>query len=252
MSRTGKSRRSRWFWILATGAVLFGLMALLGIPSLKSAFMIEDLRQRENDVLTDWPNWLPTFLPRASTKLFDIDLFERAYTLDVGVQFFEADLVSLPTIGQDVGWLEFNTCPIPAEAWHRFPSMPSVETLWFSDCTVTDETLPHILAQVPKLDHIMLQRCLVTNDGLAHLHAATNLTVAYIRDPEITEAGLEHLVRLPHLRRLDVQDTAIGDSAIPMLTNLTGLTELDIEGAKFSSNGMERLEKAMPSTSLLK
>jgi hypothetical protein len=86
----------------------------------------------------------------------------------------------------------------------------------------------------------------VTDTGLQHLQALSRLEHLSLFCTQITDAGLAQLKPMPKLRWLDLGFTEITDAGLLTLEGFSQLEELDLHGSAVSSDGVKKLQKALP------
>jgi len=156
----------------------------------------------------------------------------------------------------------------------RKDQLKSMITLGFSDpAQVTDGSLP-ILADLPQLEFVDLSRCPITDAGLVYLKDLRKLEMLYLIETAIGDKGMSSLENLTALRWLNLSgtkisgqgltylgnldqlevlylnDTRIGDSDLIHLEALTNLDVIQLGNTQVTSAGVERLQKALPETSI--
>jgi hypothetical protein len=108
------------------------------------------------------------------------------------------------------------------------------------------------LKGLPKLKFLWIARgSRITDAGLAHLKTFPALTRLDLDDaPRVTLAGLAHLEGIPKLEELWLQGRQFSDDAVPRLARLKGLKILVLNKTGCTDEGVERLRKALPGTTL--
>jgi hypothetical protein len=84
---------------------------------------------------------------------------------------------------------------------------------------------------------------------LARLEPLKNLEVLDLRLTDITDAAVPHLSALPKLRSLWLSEH-VTNACLAGLGRLTGLEDLWIEESDITSEGCERLARALPGTKI--
>ncbi len=119
-------------------------------------------------------------------------------------------------------------------------------SLW--NAGITDTNLEH-LSNLPNLESLDLSgNRELTDAGLGHLTGLTNLEQLNLyRCEKITDAGLEHLGNLTSLEKLNLGTCLrLTDAGLEYLRSLTNLEELYLTGTRVTTEGMERLHRALP------
>ena len=133
---------------------------------------------------------------------------------------------------------------------------------------VSDGGLKHLQA-AKRLGHLDLRGARVTDSGLASLAQLRELRWLLLGGTRISSAGLRLLSGLKELEVLDLSqtlvgtdlsalagldglcwlglnDTQIGDDSLRHLTGLSDLDHLDLRGTAVTTEGIARLQKALP------
>lgn len=151
--------------------------------------------------------------------------------------------------------------------------LAKLERLYLINTAVTDAGLAH-LAGLESLTSLSLEGTKITDAGLQHLTGLKNLETILLRDTATTDAGLEHLSQLENLKHLDLPGCNIAGPGLAHLKSLTNLEHLNLTGnaigdktvdtiaalpklkhvvlyeTKFTSDGVIKLRKALPKTSV--
>jgi F-box/leucine-rich repeat protein 14 len=164
------------------------------------------------------------------------------------------------------------------EALGALSALETVEEITLEDCGLTDERLSK-LGSPPKLRDLILERNEIAGPGLAHLvplklrtlglefnnlsdatlpHLAQlttleNLWLAYCR--RITDEGIRSgvLQKMTHLRQLRLRGLQqVTDSTLDDLAKFGHLENLTIRETKITWDGVDRLTREMPKTTVFK
>jgi hypothetical protein len=156
--------------------------------------------------------------------------------------------------------------------------LPTVEEVELEDCGLTDERLKH-LAPSPRLTTLTLSRNEIDGPGVAHL-AKLRLETLGLEFNNVSDSSLQHLTQLTsvedlrlaycrgitdrgiqsgvlqgmsHLKRLNLRGLKqITDASLNDLVRFSHLEHIGIRETSISRNGVQRMQQAMPKTTVFK
>jgi HEAT repeat protein len=192
-------------------------------------------------VMHDARPTVPPSVPIGSDSLVEGLIAEAAYTNN---PFRDADIKHLEKMpGLRMLSLAMSKTAPPSLVHIR--GLKNLEYLSLPD-TVTDADLPLLLG-FPRLIVLRLQGKGITDEGLKYVARLQGLTRLGLGGTAITDAGLKSVTSLRQLRELSLCSTQISDAGLEPLAGMTQLQEVCVvNGARVTSQGVEKLEKALP------
>jgi Leucine Rich repeat len=115
---------------------------------------------------------------------------------------------------------------------------------------ITDAGLAH-LRPLRRLAALYLNGSRVGDAGLAYLAYLKDLATLDLSETRVTDAGLQRLADLSALEDLSLRDTRISDAGLRTLGTMTRLKALDITGAVVTAEGVDRLRRDLPATTII-
>ena len=123
----------------------------------------------------------------------------------------------------------------------------SLRSLELSDTGVTDVGL-HKLAGLTQLRNLAVNSTAVSDRGLSVVAGMPLLKGLDIENTQVTDAGLVYVGKLKNLQMLSVLgNRGVTDRGLEQLHELHSLRFLQLRGTGTSPDGIERLERALPS-----
>jgi len=141
--------------------------------------------------------------------------------------------------------------PNPAVRWlrdqlgHDYTS--SVALVKFGGKAIRDEDLT-CLQGLPRLQALWLHDTAIGDAGVKAFSGNSALEELSLRTTRVTDAGLADLAGLRRLEFLYLQDNGISDAGLLHLEGLTALKLLKLDGTRVTSQGVEKLQRALPRT----
>ncbi len=144
----------------------------------------------------------------------------------------------------------FEDCTFTGEGLVHLKGCEKLSDLNFVNCKLDDKNLVHLKGCL-SLEGISFQKGMITDVGFGHLCNCEKLTGLYLNETPIKDAYLRHLRRCKNLTKLFLSNTEITDEGLDNLTELSKLTELHVRKTKVTEKGVEKLQKALPSCTIL-
>jgi len=257
------------------------LSALAGLSNLENLDLL-DARLVSADLaaLAAWPKLSSIGLPNPidAETVKHLRACRRLTSLNLGHR--EVTAVELETLA---GWkslrkLTLIHASLSDEALQALGKLQTVEELHLQDCGLTDDRLQY-LHGTPKLMSLALDRNEIAGPGLAHLaklkltslslgfnnindktlthltHLTTLDTLGISYCPGVTDLGVRRgtLQGMTHLKRLNLRGLKqITDAGLDELVKFGHLDHITIRETKISTDGVERMKKALPKTVVFK
>ncbi len=105
--------------------------------------------------------------------------------------------------------------------------------------------------QLPPIKSLLLSGRHVNDETLAQLTGSTTLLELSLSNSSISDKGLEHLAKFPNLRWLVLNHTTITDAGATFLSELQNLQELNLRGTAISVDGVQEIQKSLPSANVM-
>jgi hypothetical protein len=115
--------------------------------------------------------------------------------------------------------------------------------------SITDTGLDK-LRELTSLHKLLLHNTKVTDQGMATIREFPNLEELSLGG-HITDAGVAQLHDLKKLKDLSLQGSGITDECLPTLKTLRGLKHLVLASTHISKDGIQELQKALPSLQIV-
>lgn len=122
---------------------------------------------------------------------------------------------------------------------------PKTKYMRVYDYEITDAHMKHF-RELTKLQRLEIYRSPITDAGLQHLQGLSQLEFVELFYTDVTGVGFEHLQGLPKLSQVSLSGEKVTDRSILGLKGLTQLKALDLQSPTLSSNGVKRLQEALP------
>ena len=145
--------------------------------------------------------------------------------------------------------LDHNYATTDAALKHIGEHLQSLTNLGLDRTSITDDGLA-FLATLKDMRGLNLTATKLTGSGLSHLATLTSMDEMLLNETTVTDQNLKHLALIPNLQILGLFRTSITDAAVPHLARLEKLKRLDIRETKISLAGLEKLQAALPNTSI--
>lgn len=111
---------------------------------------------------------------------------------------------------------------------------------------LTDSDYRHLLV-LPALETLKFPENDLGDEALRHIGKVKTLKSLQLMENKFTNDGLKHLTGLKELTHLDLRwNKQLDDTCVVYLTQLTQLRELNVFQTNISSDGVSRLQKALP------
>ena len=124
--------------------------------------------------------------------------------------------------------------------------LPNVSSLTLTHTSVDDDGLLHV-TNLDDLETLWLSGCAITDDGLFHLEQFGTLKTLWLQETHVSDMGVRHLSHFQLLEQLLLTDcVSVSDASVPFLSRLTNLTSLGLLGTKISSEGISKIQNALP------
>lgn len=134
------------------------------------------------------------------------------------------------------------------EDYRLLAEFPKLRHLVLTNTDTNDVGLQHIAAMV-ELASFELDTTFITDDGIAHLRNLTKLTSLSLRANDVTGTGFAQLSSL-HIKKLDLRNSSVTDEGCAGIATLSELSELNLNGAAIGDVGLDHLGKLTKLTKL--
>lgn len=112
--------------------------------------------------------------------------------------------------------------------------------------TVTDSSLPALLALGSNITDLNIAKTGITDAGLEQIGAFPRLTRLNLHSTKVTDAGIAKLGELKHLNYLNLFDTKVTDKSLPLIKDLRKLEAVYLWKTKVTESGVAKLKRALP------
>jgi hypothetical protein len=117
--------------------------------------------------------------------------------------------------------------------------------------SLTDEGLARVAA-LKNIVRLNLRDTKVTSSGLVHLKGLTSLNRLHLERTAVDDSGTSHLAGLVNLEYLNLYNTRITDKTLAHLAGLKKLRQLYLWQTGVTDEGVDQLEKALPSCRIVR
>jgi hypothetical protein len=140
--------------------------------------------------------------------------------------------LTILALGSGVGYLSVDAASVPP-AW----------------TSKSLELLRPLAANIASID---LARAPVGDSALMLVGTMPRLTRLRLANTQVTDAGLAALTSLKYLTYLNLVDTDVTDAGLRAIESLPRLTALYLAGTQVTAGGVERLQRALPRTRIVR
>ncbi len=121
------------------------------------------------------------------------------------------------------------------------------ELVWvdINDTQAGDASLAH-LAGLKKLQRMRIEETSVTDAGMVYLAGLSELHTLNLSRTKITDVGVARLAALTKMATLDLSRTEISDASVDHLARMKKLERLDVRKTQITTEGVIKLQKALP------
>jgi hypothetical protein len=123
--------------------------------------------------------------------------------------------------------------------------LPKLESLSLNESNFGDADAKH-LKDTMNLKTLFIYDSQIGDDGLAQLQHLKNLELIGLSRTRVTDRGIAYLSTLPKLRYISANDLNITNAAFDSFIKMTALRDLELSRTQVTSEGLEKLRKAMP------
>lgn len=165
--------------------------------------------------------------------------------LKIGGPKIDDDVLEVVGRMENLTGLSLDNCNVTDAGVAKLSGLPLASFTIYQSSAVTDQGL-EVLAAYEGLEHLTLRDVPAKGLVLAKLVHPEKLLSLNMAQSGITDAEVVHLARMTALDSLNLSETALTDAVVDVLSKLASLRELVLTQTGISSEGMERLEKALP------
>jgi hypothetical protein len=230
--------------------------------------------------LSAWPKLSSLSLPNAidAETVKHLRTCPRLATLTLGYREITAAELEILAGWKSLRKLTVVHAKLSDEALQGFSKLETLEELHLMDCDLKDDRLKHLRGSA-KLAYLALPRNEIDGPGLEHLAklklkklglefnnisdktlphlsqliTVENLALSYCRG--VTDKGIQSgtLQKMTNLKQLGLRGMKlVTDASLDDLVKFGHLEHITIRETKISTEGVEKLKKAMPKTEVFK
>lgn len=133
------------------------------------------------------------------------------------------------------------------------PNSPLVDVGFFT--TPNELGNEAVLSLAPLKQHVtklVLARMKISDESLDVVSQFSQLSYLSLKETKVTDAGVKKLAKLKNLVSLNLYGTDVSDEGIAALTQCKTLQKLYIAGTAVTDTAVQKLEKAMPNTQIIR
>ena len=133
------------------------------------------------------------------------------------------------------------------------PKSPLVDVGFFTTPNELGDEAVLSLAPLKKhVTKLVLARMQITDESLDVVSQFSQLSYLSLKETKVTDAGVKKLAKLKNLVSLNLYGTDVSDEGIAALTKCKKLQKLYIAGTAVTYSAVQKLEKAMPNTQIIR
>lgn len=263
-----KSARRGWYVRFSLRTLLLAIAAVsiwLGVQVNRARYQrlaVEELRNLGCDIFYDnarrpWGyTWIPAYENNRDQVMRDRLWFDKYFSEDLAHNVIEVffpehanddDLAILKNLPY-LTTVELSDSKITNAGLQQLEGLAQLRVLRLDNTTIDDDGFIH-LSKLSSIIGLNLSGTRIGDRGVEIICGLQSLRHLELKGTQLTDRGAKHLAKLKNLDGfLDLSHTKLTDASIPILRQLTKLTVLRLYATNLSTQGIEELRLALPTT----